>query len=262
MKHYLKAAILASVGAALAVQTAQAQNTYNSGDMLLSFELAGQGHDVIFDLGSASQFNGTTSFDLSTVGFNSSLVETEFGVSSFANIRWSVTGYNPVVSGNQTDNEVFATKARTSPFTVSTSFHNTTSTALELSASQIDNLGGEFSLNAGGNSALSSTATAVNSTHANSVTKIQGTAGKLNGTFQGSTLNFGTTGLEGSDLYIVQATDNGAPAGNAQGDGFFTLNPVTGDMNYVVPEPSTYALVACAGLMFLAVNRKLRRQTA
>src|SRR5271165_6365236 len=75
MNHKIRNTMLAVAGVVIAAQSAHAGNTYNAyGDVLLEFKAVGAANDVIFDVGSISQFDNGTSFDLSTKGYNASFL--------------------------------------------------------------------------------------------------------------------------------------------------------------------------------------------
>jgi hypothetical protein len=247
MNKMIKKAVLASVGAVIAAQAAYAGNTYNQGDLMLSFFKSGTSQDLVFDLGSVSQFDGPLSapFNLSTVGFDKTLLLNTFG-GSLNNVIW--TAWADVQDG--ITNPTWATRNSSTPW------NNALLSSLSLSDQKINALGVLYA----GVSAtdLSGTAATVPNSNANSPTKLQGSAGKIGASFQGNTdlgsgISFVTTG------YLSEVQDSGTVGtGPGSADGYFTFDAGTGDGTYTtVPEPCTINLLAGAGLLALAFRRQL-----
>lgn len=228
MKKQLKAVILAA--AAVAATSAQAA-TYN-GDLLIGFT-AQSGTDVIYDLGAASSLANGQTWDLSSLlsGFNLSTV------------NWGVIGDKsgtPRVAWTTT-----AVGAGAPPFLPSNTKWGTLDTATKSIYSGFATAGAGVS--------LSIDATLDNSWNQQTINGTLATA------YHNAYANPNVVGLTSDTFYQVSA-NNTAPMelGN------FALG-ANGTVTYTtvaVPEPSTYGLLAGAGLLAVSLRNQFRRKQA
>jgi hypothetical protein len=241
--------MLAVAGIALAAQTASAQqNTYNAyGDVLLEFKATGAANDVIFDVGSISQFMNGSSFDLNTIGYNSSFLS---NVGANSSLQWAVIS----AVNNNTPKSVAVTDEGGLGGNVSAFGANAAAAG---AASQVNNTGGAYHAIAG-SGVLSPTAVKMATSTANGYTSSgDDLAGNLNGNATVVNGDFGS-----ADATATFELFHGT--GAAQLLGTFDFNQTTGDLSFAgnpalaaVPEPSTYGLLAGAGLLVLSLRRQL-----
>jgi hypothetical protein len=249
MRQYIKTAVVASAG--IAVFSSSALAAYNDQDVLLSFRAAGAASDFTVDLGQASQFTASSSFNLSTVGYNAADLVSVFG--SLNNVIWSAWAGNSASGGNQG----WISGATSTPW-------------LDMTATAMRNVDSAINNFAGGNIVAanlfgtSTTEYKYSSAGTVSFTKYQSSGGTINGTFasQGSTdvgdgVNFGTTGY----LTAITASPiTPKPPGTLLGT--FTFDATTGQgmwngSSVAAPEPATYGAISGLGLLALALRRQL-----
>jgi hypothetical protein len=249
MNNTLKSVVLASVGVALALQNASAGNTYNDGDLLLSFRETGS-PDLIFDIGQASLYiNAAGPINLTSEGYNSTFLTTVYGA-SLAGVKWSVAGFTA------SDHTTWATDVRLTPGNnPATPFTSTISASLQQSDTQISTYGNQFR-NGAGATFLSAFATEAPTGNAGSYTSIQGSPnnGNLKKTFQADIENsIQASGNSQSDLYtLIPGATPGSP-------GYFSIDP-SGSVTFnPVPEPSTYCLLPLGGVLLFAFRRHSAR---
>jgi len=245
MKNLYKAALLAALGIT-AVSSAQAQ-------MLLGFnDAAGPTsaqNDYVINLGSLSQFTTTASLNLSS-DFSASTFNTAFG--SDLNALNEVTA--GVVGGNSSPRQLFETSVGIPRSNVSSSQMNSA-----LSEAQTPVAGEYVSTSSTGwtvNVAASATANGTIVTGADVGDEAVNPMGTLSG------------GVLTEQLW--ENTKNGAlTAPNGWVDiGTININPTTDSVTFpganvsAVPEPSTYGLLAGAGLLVVALRRNFSAKNA
>ncbi len=229
MKKQLQATLLAVV-TGVAASSAQAA-TYN-GDLLIGFT-AQSGTDVIYDLGATSSlFNGQT-WNLSSLlsGFNLSTVN--WGVigdkSGTPRVAWTTTAVGGAVPANLPSNTKWATLD-----TATKSIYQNFSTA-------------------GAGVSLSIAATDDNSWNQQTINGTLATA------YHNAYANPNVVGLTSDTFYQVSA-NNTSPVElgsfSLGADSMVTYTTVA------VPEPSTYSLLAGAGLLAVSLRNQFRRKQA
>ncbi|HXC98637.1 MAG TPA: hypothetical protein VN048_04795 [Verrucomicrobiae bacterium] len=245
MNHILRKTMLAVAGAVMAAQTASAGNSYTANsDTLLEFKAPGAANDVIFDLGSVSQFySGSTTIDLSTIGYNSSFLANVS--SSLSSLEWTIVASPTagVPKGVVLTDE--GGEGNISPF-----FNNTQAAG---AAASVNNTGSAYAAILG-TGILSPQAVKMPTTTANGYTQ---NGDDLNGSINGdaSVINSDFTGLASAEFEEFDGT------GNPQDLGTFTFNQATGQMIFTaVPESATYGVLAGAGLLALSLGRQFGRR--
>ena len=237
MKNSYKLALLAALGLA-SVTVAQAQNYYNdgtganaAGDLIVGVSQSGVGNTEVIDIGAfTSLYNGETwnlsSLGLSSAGFSSTLSSSAlFGV---------VGDYNNPGAGADS---LYATTTGFTPNKINGS--------------------GSFGTDDGGLSNVQLGSAAIGSGNdwvSQNNAQVSGTMAAA----LGYSPNASVTGV--ADLFTIN-DDNSAP----QLDGTFTLNPTTEVLTFdtvAVPEPTTYGLVAAAGLLVVSLRNKFSRRQA
>lgn len=247
MKQYIKTAVLASAGLALASASAFAQG-YNDQDLILSFGQSGANNFAV-DLGPVSQFSASASFNITALNGADLLNNYSHNL---AGVVWSVYEGNYASGSASTYQAVLSSSS-------STPWNKMGSAALKTLDSAINTYG---PVNVFGS--LGSTATQVGSSltesldpvgNANSFAKF---GPQVNGKFaQGSTyVGDGTTFQ--STGYLTDITV-GTGAGTLLGG--LTIDGTTGNASWTgaaaVPEPGTYGLLAACGLLVLSLRRSL-----
>lgn len=236
MKNSYKAALLAAIGL-VSISAAQAQ-TYTSGDLLVGFT-TGSGTDLIYDLGQESALvNGETFSGLST------LLSSDFG--SLSSVNWGVIG-NGANSGSP--RTLWTTTAvGVTPATVQ---GNPKFSALNNDLGLLaENFAGATS--AGQSATVSATA----STSWNVVTTPNAT---LSTDYINEYENPNVVGA--NSAAFSQVLNNGSTPTllgdfTLGADDSFTFNTVS------VPEPTTYGMIAAAGLLVVAFRNQFSRKQA
>jgi hypothetical protein len=269
-------ATLAGV-ALLGTMQAQAQISYNIGDLLLNFRntlnSGSTGPDVVVDLGSAATFatlTGVTDLDPASgagAKFSQTDLATAFG-SGLANVGFSVGATTKGVS-SPTSYYVSTYEATATTYNSSSAFPEGSGAASSTDQTQfstaINNVGkGAKGLN--GTSFLSSLGS-----HSSSQSVLESTSAFDYGSLatsgsQPTVISYNaaiptTVALESSQfaaLWDVPQTGTGSVTEL----GYFAFNDVTGDITYTsnlsaVPEPATYGLMAGLGLLALAFRRQI-----
>ena len=267
-------------GAALVAASptqAQLSPAYSAGDLLLNFRnpsTTATTPDVTVDLGQISVFSGltgTTALDTTanngyTPLFTSSELSTAFGGSV------SGIGFSAVAA---TAGDLFLTRVQSTTSAPTTKSASVSGAAFNTFANAVNAIGGGAS---GANGTVASSLDAGN--RIVSVTTAQTQSYQSEGTFNsGNTINYGgaintVAGAGGlmesaaGSSPVYSALWEQAPNAASSADtylGYFTFDP-NGEVDFTsvnaVPEPSTYGLIACAGLLALVFRRKLRSLTA
>jgi len=253
MKRLTKSAMIAAtVGAALASQSAQAGFTVN--DLYLGFTTASASSDLIIDLGQASSLIGSGSVvnlstDLGSLStFNSTFNSTANGV------------VMAVVGGNNTFGSfgVFATQVRSGgagDAAVPGSSISATHSSTQMSGGAAAVAG--LAALAGGLPTAGNSLSDPNKTYSSGIEA----AGSQNNFIGKTGVNpagtIDNTGIIYEDLWA--ATTGSAYAYK----GYFTFNYGTDSLTFTpvpVPEPATYGVLAAAGLLILSVRREFGRK--
>jgi hypothetical protein len=249
MRKIVRTALLATAGIALSVQSASAAgNPYNAfNDVLICFKAAGAANDVIFDVGSISQFcQGGASIDLSSLGYNPNFVTANVG--AFSSIQFAV--YSAV------DTHTPRSVAVTDESPGGNVLASASPAANALVASSINNMGSAYAAILGSGILTGGRPGAVR----------MATSTPNGYTFQGDNLNNTLNGLSsvtvsdfgGGDALGFFETLTGS--GNPVLQGTFDLNPTTGQLVYnAVPEPATYGCIAGLGLLAVSLRRQFAR---
>jgi hypothetical protein len=249
MRKIVRTALLATAGIALSVQSASAAgNPYSAnGDVLLCFKAAGAANDVIFDVGSMSQFfQGSVSFDLAGLGYNPNFVTANVG--AFSSVQFAV--YVAVGTG------VPRTVGVTDESPGGNVMNSASPAANALVASSINNMGSAYAAILGsgiltpGRPGAVRMATSTPNGYTSQGDNLNNT---LNGLSSVTVADFG-----GLDALGIFETLTGS--GNPVMQGTFDLNPTTGQLVYTaVPEPATYGCIAGLGLLALSLRRQFAR---
>jgi hypothetical protein len=267
----------AMAGAALLTTLqAQAQITYNNGDLLLNFRnttiAPGTGPDVVVDLGTIANFSGLTGVtDLGNGSlYNAGDLVTAFGSGNMANVGFSVAGSTKGVSGYTPATAYFVSinEASSSTYNSSSAYPLSTSTyssTRETDFSTAINNVGDGAAGLDGSAFLSPlgtspTATAVKEgSSAFDYDKLASVSPSTAITYNSGATAGSMESAQYAALWDVPQSGTGAAE-----LGYFTFNDTTGDITYTsdissaVPEPSTYGLIAGIGLLALAFRRQLR----
>jgi hypothetical protein len=263
MKRFVSKTMLAAVGGALLAQAAQAAPD----DLVLGFTLTGAANDYIVDLGPGSSIGagGGSVVDLSSgFGFSSATLTTTFGSGNVAN------GLNVgVVGGAATGlpgQDLWVTQARSG----GAGNAATPGSALQGGTTSSGSSGSPFP-----NGVLSGTGL----TAGNGVVFSAADSSSFSSLIYNGNPNFVTTmgGLNpagttsGSVVYedLYREVDSNPGRGGLQGNwayqGYLTLDLSGGTSQLLtftpasiaVPEPSTYGLIAGAGLLIISLRRQL-----
>jgi hypothetical protein len=275
--------MLAMAGAAiLAGAKAQAQFSYSSGDLLLDFRptsTSSPNPDLTIDLGNVSTF---VAGPLTSGYFAESLLTGTFGGAANVNFSALASGSaSPSNIGPYAHNSVIATVAATSsqPSTPSAATAtNPRNHSLSGTANVIDSIGSGPTSPANVISSTANTATVAQSTQVSYTSEVLDSTGNADlGAGGTATLPFNPentqtgSGSIFSDLFAINNKSSGA----ATYLGFFTFQSsgevdfttpggVTTDLDptAVVPEPSTYGMIAGFGVLALALRRQIRSLAA
>jgi hypothetical protein len=246
MKHIYQAALVAAIG--LANIPAAHAAAYTSGDLLIGFTST-SGNDLIYDLGSASSlYNGETWSGLTSLLLADVNNASGFGASAtLGNLYWGVIGNGPNSGTPRTFYTTTIVGQIPSSVTGNSAFGklNTAATALAGNGP-------------GGALTVGQSATMAASVSGNS-SWISWNTETLNGALTTDYINAyenpNVLGVTSSD-FSTGLNDGSTPTLTGQftlgSDGSLTFN--------AVPEPSTYSLLAGAGI--LAVILRARRNRA
>jgi hypothetical protein len=225
-KHY-KLALMAAIGL-VSVTVAQAQY---SGDLVVGVYQSGVANTEVYDLGTfGGLYSGETwnlSSALNTAGFSATLNSSaDFGV----------VGFDTVSPGSLDESVMYVTTAGSTPLTL------TGSSKYNVPRADIATIGsneGAQTINA-----------------ENDVDWYSQTLSGGPGLTSDLGYNLGSAVTGTLDLWSVQ--DNGSAPTL---DGFFGLNASNEILTFVaVPEPTTYSIMAGAGLLMLSLHNKFRRK--
>ena len=281
-----RAALVVGVALSAHVASAVTVATPNPGDLFIGFRQAGVSSDVLIDLGSATNFTpsslgsgygGTwngSSFTVTGINLSADLGSV---FTNWANnpgdgtgVTWAVVGITSTFQSNISPftalkkNSVYVTEARTNPSTQTAGLSLSTGVLASL-ASKIYNVeSGSFGYD-GSSSTANSNVTVIQSSAGNNSNSWTSQIGNQSAAF-GTSLAFeqapngSYSGPTDSvlDLYLKPST--GSTGGtSASYLGSFSLAS-NGTLTYgPVPEPSTYALLALAGTIFMVFIRRRNR---
>jgi PEP-CTERM motif len=250
MKHFLKTAVLASAGVALLAQSAAAQNAFTQGDLMLSFREAGH-NDLIIDIGQVSTYlNSSVNINLdnvvaaagnSTFMTLSSLIDNVFG--SPAGVTWSV-------SGDLKPGSAVTALYLTNPGNAITTRNQS---QLTLGGNAVNTMSQSGYVTTP-NTLVVNLATDPTSASGGSYTGEHSTVAAQSGITYETAIP--SSGNSVANFYVFTPNSADAPV---PGGGFFEINS-GGSGEYVVPEPSTCALIALGGVLALAFRRQFSRQ--
>ena len=280
--NILSVGLLAAAAGALLSPSAKAQNAYNTGDLLLGFEQAGNASDYVVDIGPASYYlnlqAGTTTnitisqglgnlaADLQSSGLFGSAWATNYpATSGTANVQWGVIGATSnSLGGTNGVGGTFGLPKNTLFETSAELTIGTYSSPLQRKASGLQGTVNNNILTVA--NAFNGSAQTANSNYA----EIQTASDATSWSFQtpGSTA-FGTsysieqpssgnyTGPTNSQLDLYELRPG---SGNGILVGSFTLDS-SANLNFItpVPEPSTYAALGMGASILMVFIRKNRR---
>jgi hypothetical protein len=280
MKNSYKAALLAALGLISAV-SAQAANN----DLILGIT-TGSGsagvNDLVVDLGQLSSFTAGESFNLGYTTAQLTAATTSGGLGGSI-AAWSagiIGGQNGQTSGGHANvgNDVFTTTLDTgtpSNTAVGTpAYNNGASSLVNIS---VANIGGAGGVAAGfaGNGTQGIVSAGASTSFSGNIAVDPNTAGTLNPNFTGKVgltdnplATIGSSDIITMDLWQDTVIGTGTTSTGMKYDGFFTLNlsgatpTLTYDEVSAVPEPSTYGMIAGAGLLLVSFRNKLVRKNA
>ena len=248
MTNLTKSLFAAAVVATAAVQ-AQAQVPV--GDLVLNFrQQAGTtygANNLSVDIGTFATYAGKQNvtvgqFDLSSIG------------AGLDNIQFSVVGAN-VATGPGAKGVLWMSEARGAGSSVDPTVQGTEAAWLNTTASTMKTTSGKISPIALG---------LVSDSDAKSYHTFIGDNGQFGTAFQGNVetstgVGFGASSSVVADLFYLQsASGNGTPSSYV---GNFTLmGDGTVVYNAAVPEPTTFGILAGAGLLLVSARRQLRKQ--
>lgn len=288
----------ALIGAAvIALGTAkQSSAAFANGDLLLSFQATGgQGatSTYVANLGAGYSYRNAVSNisnvisiggDLSTIYGANWYDRTDLYINIIGNYAAGYSPANqggPVVNGDAR-NSIYVSRARTSSDATSYTAWSGVASAMNTVGTQVQ------TYNTAVTSSLTSTnAASIPTSTVNTIEDFTTPAGSLLVNFSnftadfnqafasGSLFNIGGTDYEGAlTLQRINRVDGttgalvgnyvepGIAAGTGSNEGFFAISN-TGQVDYftAVPEPSTYALIALAGLVLLIAHNRRKSQT-
>jgi hypothetical protein len=234
MKKQIKSVALA---VAAGVVAASAQAATNNGDLLLGF--TDQTHnDVIFDLGPASSLAYGNSWNLGATGFNL------LGNLNLGSVYWGVIGDNLVgATGTAWTTKLFGTPGKLAGLPA----WGALDTPITSIFSNFGSTGPGTSISVDPNN----TAAYPNGWN------VQTISGTLTTDYHKAYLNPNSQGFVSDSFYQVVA-DNSAPTLM----GYFNLNS-SGVITYTaspVPEPSSLALLAGAGILSLCLRNRFHNK--
>lgn len=265
MKNLLSRTLLAAAGATLIAQAAQAgTTTYTAGDLMLGFrQSAGPAsQDLVLDIGNFSTYaNASSPFAVS--GLSSADVSAVFG--SLNNVQWGVVGALGFAgSGGQPGDTLWMGRGRADASTQSTPWTTGSASAQGTASAKIQSIGNGYkgqTSTANSSTAVIQTGSASTSYSTFIASKNNSGIGNLQDTFQGNveqtTPSSFSSGFSYEDLYQMNPN-----TGGAKFLGYFQLGSDSSLEFVPVPEPSTYGLVAGAGLLALCLRNQLRRKQA
>ena len=269
MNKTLVKALLASAGAALVTQAANAATTvYTAGDLLLGFQAVSQTthgpvtgpNDLVIDIGQASQYyNATTPVTVSGLSLND--INATF-TGGFNNLSWAVVGANGNGNGVSPLAMWVSAASPSSAYGVLNTFEQNPD------RSAIISVGTGY--NGQSSTVNSSTAVEQATSAGNSYAVHMGVNGDLSGGFpanvqQVTGAGFASGGTSFLDLYQMIPTSG--TAGSVRLIGTFELatDGTAGGTSLQfspVPEPATGSLFAGAGLLVLLLRQWSTRKQA
>ena len=262
MKRFIKTSTLAVLGVALATQVAKA----NPNDLLLGFTIPGGSTDYAVDLGNVNTavgVGGTSVVDLSGDFSQASLNAVNAGAVNGV-VMGVAGGFNAGGPGDM----LYLTQVRSGLGDASVAGSaqpaNTVSTGPG-SAFPNTVLNG-YTLMAGlGTTLLSSDSTSVSSQIYGSGQSLSTAVTSPGGTISGGLIY---EDLWGATSSLIGSGKNKVNTGVFTYEGFFTFNDngtpsltFTPAAASAVPEPSTYGLIAGAGLLMVSLRRQLSRKS-
>lgn len=235
MKQLYKAALLAALGLA-SVSAVQAQS-YTPGDLIVGFTTGG-GNDLLYDLGQASAlYNGETFSGLSSLLSSDTL----------SSLSWGVLGMSANSGSPRTAYTTTAVGITPTTINGASKFSTLDNNFLAI----VEN---DFSSTPSAGSSATVSASATTSWYTETDNSSPGN------TYINNYENPNVTGV-GSDSFSQVLNNNTAPTllgGFTLGaDDSFTYNTVS-----AVPEPTTYGMLAGAGLLMLSFRNQLHRKQA
>jgi len=242
MKNSYKAALLAALGLTVA-SAAQAQDItgtasvnapYVTGDLLVGIYEPGAANTLILDLGAASSLPTTGGETWNLSSFLSSA-----GITLDTSAEYGVIGY-----GTTASHLIYETSASGAPSLIP---HSAQQTIEQLYATVGNNAQGAAAVNSGYDwysQTLNYNYTGGNSILLNSGELLNANAGSADTLYTLTANN--STGSEATDLNFTLGTD-----------GQLTYGSVSS-----VPEPTTYGMIAAAGLLVISLRNKLSRKQA
>jgi hypothetical protein len=264
MKKLYKAALLAALGLG-SITAAQATN-FTVNDLYLGFTKSTASQDEYIDLGNLSSFNATGVTDLSSYLGGLTDFNTTFG-SSATSVGMAVVGANNSNVVNPFG--VFATALRTGGAGADPTVAGSNLSAKSHSSSVMSGGAGVvasllategIALPSAGSSLLSG-----NGVADSYLTKIAATASTQQN-FWGKTgfspnSTIGATGTIYEDLWAATTTSAYTY------EGYFTFNYSADQLTFTssavaVPEPTTYGMLAGAGLLAVSLRRQFNRKNA
>jgi hypothetical protein len=246
MKNSYKVALLAALGF-VAASAAQAQTVgtvsvnanYTTGDLLLGIYEPGAANTLVVDIGSYASLQSGETWNIS------SFLSTA-GITLDANAEYGVIG------NSTTAHSFYVTSTTTSPTTLSSATAGTWTTA-------IGTIGGFQG--AQGATAVGAT-TAGDDWYGQTLDSAAGTSFLVNTADYQVNASVGTA----DTLYDVVGSGTAThPTGISTTELTFDLS-TSGELTYgtvsSVPEPTTYGMIAAAGLLVISLRNKLSRKQA
>ena len=267
MNRTIKQALIAAAGAGILTQATSviANPTYNNQDLLLGFETIATspsphlvGNDLLVDLGPASTYiNATAPITISSLTLSDITSPSTGAGQSLNSLSWGVVG------DNSTTETLFLSRARANAATQSASWTGQSFFSQQVTAGKIDSIGAGLVLYP--SQADSSSAAVQGAGDQQSYGHYMGPNGNLTASWSGNLQQkTGSSFASGStpsflDLYEVPTSDSGSSPILL---GYFELDP-NATLTFVpVPEPTTYGVIAGAGLLGLCLRNQFRRKTA